>query len=307
MNNNRILVVDDDHDLLTFYKVLLQPPQEKKRLLLEEFVNAPIQETSAKPVFAVDTTDQGEDAVLLVHQSIIEEQPYAIAFVDMRMPPGIDGLETAKRIRALDDRITIVIVTAFSDRTVDEIQQQLQHDLLFVRKPVTHDEILQHARNACIAWDDKDKERLERLHLRKRVDSLDLNSAFLLDVIGSISEGIVLCRPDRNILFLNHTAVRLIGDRVDELINRPIDHLFPKVDMMHFFETIVDYNEKPRHLHWLLETASDVSRELLVSGSVITNAHGNVHSVLLVLNDLELLRKRLQAIGPGKGFPPLRP
>lgn len=306
MNNNRILVVDDDHNLLTFYKLLLQPTQEKKRLLLEEFVNAPKQDGSAKPVFAVDTTDQGEDAVLLVQQSIIEEQPYAVAFVDMRMPPGIDGLETAKQIRTLDDRITIVIVTAFSDRSVDELQQELHHDMLFIRKPVTHDEILQHARNACIAWDDKDKERREQLNLRRRVDSLDLNSAFLLDVIGSVSEGIVLCRPDRNILFLNHTAVRLTGDRVDELINRPIDHLFPKVDMVPFFESIIDYNEKPRHLHWVLENASGTSRELLVSGSVITNAHGTVHSVLLVLNDLELLRKRLLAIGPGKGSSPLR-
>lgn len=298
MNNNKVLVVDDDQDLLVFYQMLLHPPQQKERSRLEAFVNAPIRDEHPKPIFAVDTADQGLDAILLVQKSIMEDQPYAMAFIDMRMPPGIDGLETARRIRALDDRITIVIVTAFSDRPLDEIHTMLQHDVLFIRKPVTHDEIVQHARNACIAWDEKSNERIEQNILRKRVDSLDLNSTYLLDVISSISEGVILCRPDREILFLNHAAVRMAGGRVDQLLGRPVDHLFPKEDVRLFFDAIIEYNEKPDHLPWVMEsTASEPGREVLVSGSVLTTTYGTVHSVVMVINDLDPLRKRMQSMG----------
>ncbi|MEO5328609.1 MAG: response regulator [Magnetococcus sp. THC-1_WYH] len=298
MNNTRVLVVDDDQDLLVFYRMLLHPPQPKGRSHLEAFVNAPVRDEPPRPVFSVDTVDQGQDAILLVQKSIMENQPYAIAFVDMRMPPGIDGLETARRIRALDDRITIVIVTAFSDRSLDEIHNMLQHDILFIRKPVTHDEILQHARNACIAWDEKNQERVEQQTLRKRIDSLDLNSTYLLDIISSLSEGVILCRPNREIMFLNHAAVRMAGGRVDQWLNRPVDQLFPKADVRSFFEAIIEYNEKPDHLPWVTEnTASELGRTVLVSGSVLTTSHGNVHSVLMVINDLDLLRKHMPSIG----------
>ncbi|MBF0421589.1 MAG: response regulator [Magnetococcales bacterium] len=301
MINNRILVVDDDHNLLTLYKHLLQPSAPKQRSMLEEFVQAPTPTEPQPPVFAVDLIDQGEDAVEQVRRSIIEGRPYALAFVDMRMPPGIDGLETAKKMRALDDRITIVIVTAFSDRSVDEIQQMLQHDVLYVRKPVTHDEILQHARNACIAWDNKDKEREEQHILRQRIDALDLNSAYLLDIISSFNEGVILCRPDHDILFLNHNAVRMTGGRVDELLNTPVDRLFPREDLGPFFEAVIDYNEKQKYLYWVMQGPGGVDKDVLVSGSVLTSAYGTVHSVLLVVNDLDGLRKRLRVIDKDSG------
>ena len=76
-----------------------------------------------QPEYALSHADQGLDAVAAVERALAVGEPYAVAFIDIRMPPGIDGRETAKRIRALDPHINIVIVTGFSDFSPLEISR----------------------------------------------------------------------------------------------------------------------------------------------------------------------------------------
>jgi CheY-like chemotaxis protein len=80
---------------------------------------------------------QGEEAVRLVEQTTRgSEEAFAIAFVDMRMPPGIDGLETIRRIWAIDPRIEVVICSAYSDYSRDQIDDGVgQRRVLFLSKP----------------------------------------------------------------------------------------------------------------------------------------------------------------------------
>jgi CheY-like chemotaxis protein len=102
--NRRILAVDDDEVILQAYRRLFSATsgenQQLSRLLDLSGEAAPETSSVERPPFAIDYFSQGLDAVAAVEQAVAEGAPYTVALIDMRMPPGIDGLETAQRIRA---------------------------------------------------------------------------------------------------------------------------------------------------------------------------------------------------------------
>ncbi len=87
--------------------------------------------------FEVDSAHQGAEGLARVQQSLQEGRPYALAFVDVRMPPGWDGIETIEHVWKADQRIQIVICTAYSDYSVSEIVERLgkSDQLLILKKP----------------------------------------------------------------------------------------------------------------------------------------------------------------------------
>jgi len=151
MRNNRVLVVDDERNILDIYLDFLAPSDdglEELNVLMGGGASASQDEAE----FLVTTAQQGREALECVKQAAEVGMPYAVAFVDVRMPPGWDGLETAQRIREIDDHIHIVFVTAYSDRSVDEMQAALNKNTLLTSKPFSGDEIKQLARTLCISW-----------------------------------------------------------------------------------------------------------------------------------------------------------
>ncbi|MBT3310013.1 MAG: response regulator [Gammaproteobacteria bacterium] len=158
-----VLVIDDDQVLLESYLSILQPQAATAPINyfgdVTEAETAPELELK-KEGFLVTTADQGEEGVAASRQAIQEGHPFPLAFIDMRMPPGIDGLETARQLRKLDSRIYIVVVTAFADRTANELHQVLEHDVLLLKKPFVNEEIFQLARNLTQSWQkDRDLEQ----------------------------------------------------------------------------------------------------------------------------------------------------
>jgi CheY-like chemotaxis protein len=153
MENNRILVIDDDQSVLDTYRGILGQKESLATSKLADFANVASTEEPKPESFNVVSAQQGLEGIEKVQEHLEKELYFAAILVDMRMPPGIDGLETARRIRELDDRAIIFIVTAYSDRTVDEIQKELKHDVQYLRKPVSQEVIYQMVRDACIRWD----------------------------------------------------------------------------------------------------------------------------------------------------------
>ncbi|MBT3197914.1 MAG: response regulator, partial [Gammaproteobacteria bacterium] len=102
--------------------------------------------------FSLIVANQGAEGVKLARQALEAGRPFFVAFIDMRMPPGIDGLETAKQLRAIDERIFIVIVTAYSDTDHEEIHQQLGYGFFYLKKPFAASEIHQLARTLKQLW-----------------------------------------------------------------------------------------------------------------------------------------------------------
>ena len=158
----RLLVVDDNasiHD--DFRKVLGAPVHSTQRLAdLEsalfgaEAPASPRRGNGSLP-FALTFAHQGEEAIELVSREIGAGRSYSVAFVDMRMPPGIDGLETIRRLWDVDPRIHAVICTAYTDHSYREIVRTLgsTDQLLILRKPFDAIEVQQLAHALTMKWE----------------------------------------------------------------------------------------------------------------------------------------------------------
>ncbi len=150
--NLRILVIDDNraiHD--DFRKILGEPDSDDAELIAAE---AEIFGTQAPQFYTVDVASQGEEGFLMVQKAMAENRPYALAFVDMRMPPGWDGIETTRRIWDISPELQIVICTAYSDYSWDEMHQQIdpKDRLLILKKPFDTIEVLQMANALTEKW-----------------------------------------------------------------------------------------------------------------------------------------------------------
>jgi signal transduction histidine kinase len=164
--SRRILVVDDNRSIHEDFRKILQPDSEAQSLdeaRASLFGSEPL--LKALVQFDLDYADQGQSALALVQLARLEGRPYAMAFVDMRMPPGWDGLETIEHLWAADPEIQTVICTAYTDHSWDDIIQRLGHDdrLLILQKPFSSIEVSQLAASLTRKWDlsRQAKQRLE--------------------------------------------------------------------------------------------------------------------------------------------------
>ena len=168
--NLRVLVVDDQEAIREdFKKILAAPatagaPSSARKAFFGDPPAGPVQ-----PVFELTTASQGEQAVELAERSLREGKRFATAFVDVRMPPGIDGLQTIKRLWQVDPDLEVVICTAFSDYSFEQIIQELGSTdrLLILKKPFDPVEVRQLAGALTEKWNvvQRERARLEELRL----------------------------------------------------------------------------------------------------------------------------------------------
>lgn len=154
--NLRILVVDDNQAIHEdFRKILQAPPEEDSLQQARATLFGEVPFVEALERFELDYADQGQAALALVQMARQEGRPYAVAFVDMRMPPGWDGLETVERLWEADGRLQVVICTAYSDHSWAEIATRLgmSDRLLILRKPVDAIEVQQIAASLTRKWE----------------------------------------------------------------------------------------------------------------------------------------------------------
>lgn len=159
---NKILLIDDEKEILNVYERIFEPEEKLSSESLEflDFEDQFGEElmSSAKEFEVIKCTSGMEG----VEQAKLNPD-IKVAFIDMRMPPGINGAETAKLIREINPKIEIVIVTAYSDINLSEIVEIVgkPDKLLYLRKPFASEEIEQLALNLVTKYDSsRVKERL---------------------------------------------------------------------------------------------------------------------------------------------------
>jgi diguanylate cyclase (GGDEF)-like protein len=167
--NRRILVIDDNEAIHADFRKVLSAPvdgHDALDLLETELLGETI--TISAPQFELDSAFQGEEGLAMVKSALAAGQPYAMAFVDMRMPPGWDGLKTIEQLWKSDPALQVVICSAHSDYEWSEVMSRLNHSdrLLVLRKPFEPIEVQQCASALCQKWQN------ERL-IRNRVASLE--------------------------------------------------------------------------------------------------------------------------------------
>ncbi len=154
---HRILVVDDNEAIHEDFRKILTAPRKDEMLAAELAVFGELadQPEDDGHHYEVDFAKQGVIALEMVQESRKRHKRYTLAFVDMRMPPGWDGVQTVRRLWEVGPELQVVFVTAYSDHTWKEIVNELgiSDRLLIVRKPFDTIEIQQLATSACARFD----------------------------------------------------------------------------------------------------------------------------------------------------------
>ncbi|MCP4603599.1 MAG: response regulator [Proteobacteria bacterium] len=154
--NNRVLVIDDNEEIHSDFRSILEQKNGIPDLQsIEADLFGDSSSESAVPVFDVDVALQGKEGHEKVKNAVSTGQPYSIAFVDMRMPPGWDGLETIENLWQADPNLEIVICTAYSDYSWDAISEGIGKNtdkLLILKKPFDAIELQQIATALSRKW-----------------------------------------------------------------------------------------------------------------------------------------------------------
>lgn len=144
--SRRILVIDDNPSIHEDFRKILLADNES-----DEFLDAAAaffgESTSKNHGIdaSLECASQGEEGVALCREAVSAGTPFAVAFVDMRMPPGWDGLKTISELWKVDPKLQVVICSAYSDYSWTQIREALgaTDRLLILKKPFDNSEVLQ--------------------------------------------------------------------------------------------------------------------------------------------------------------------
>ena len=154
--NRRVLVIDDNRAIHHDFRKILTPNTATIEALdaTESELFGDPKDEGLQAQFMVDSAYQGQDGFLLVKQALEEGRPYAMAFVDVRMPPGWDGVETTAKLWELDPNLQVVLCTAYSDYSWGEMFEKLgrRDGLLILKKPFDTVEAFQLAQALTEKW-----------------------------------------------------------------------------------------------------------------------------------------------------------
>jgi predicted signal transduction protein with EAL and GGDEF domain len=154
--NRRILIIDDNPTIHEdFQKILC--PANSRRPAVSQLAAALFDEAQSsvqKITFELDSAYQGQEGLAKVTKALAEDRPYAMAFVDVRMPPGWDGVETIERLWEVDPRLQIVVCTAYSDYSWEQLLAKVGQpdNLVILKKPCDNVEVQQLALALTRKW-----------------------------------------------------------------------------------------------------------------------------------------------------------
>lgn len=157
--NRRVLVIDDNKDIhRDFNKILVRnfaSGRENQAVeQLESILFGEEKPTEKRKGFLLDSAYQGQEGLACVHNALAQNKPYAMTFLDVRMPPGWDGIETAEHLWQADPELLIVICTAYSDYSWEKMIARLgiTDRLVILKKPFDAVEVLQLAEALTEKW-----------------------------------------------------------------------------------------------------------------------------------------------------------
>ncbi|MBC8999017.1 response regulator [Pseudomonas sp. N40(2020)] len=173
LSNRRILLIDDMPSIHEDFRKILAPAAPHS-VELDEIETALFgtEARPLRPLFELDSAYGGEEGLGKLVQAMQEQRPYALAFVDMRMPDGWDGAKTIEHLWQQDPQLQVVVCTAYSDYSWDELLERLHaHDrLLILKKPFDNIEVQQMANTLLTKWQMTERASLQMHQLEHLVD-----------------------------------------------------------------------------------------------------------------------------------------
>ena len=221
--NYRVLIVDDEAGIHSDFKDMLNPT--RARALTDQFAETLLDEgsenkTSFLPNFELVHAVSGEKAYDIIRVGKESNRPIAVAYIDVRMPPGIDGVEAIRRIRQIEKDIELVIMTAYTDKPLPEIvrDMELLHKLLYIRKPFAPEEVQQISLALVQKWN------IER-ELAEKHQQIITDHHRLETILDATADAVGMFDDGGNLLFANQNYQQLFGLTEEQLRQMSPDEL----------------------------------------------------------------------------------
>ena len=234
----RILIIDDNKQIhLDFKKILLISKEKKTDLDKLEQVLLGNSERLQHDKYIIDCAFQGEEGLKMVEKSLKKNEPYAVAFVDVRMPPGWDGIETISRIWKIHPDLQVVICTAYSDYSWEEVIEKLGYsdNLFILKKPFDNIEARQLAFALSEKWELTKIASLKMSDLERNVEerTKELNEikTRLQNLYDYAPDMYFSVKPDGTVLSVNQFGAECLGYTTNELIGESVWIIVYKDDL----------------------------------------------------------------------------
>ncbi|UCG07767.1 MAG: HD domain-containing protein [Desulfobacterales bacterium] len=247
----RILAVDDELTVLGLYEQILSPPTAMNDSSSKQTKMAD-KTLMGELAFDVTCCNQGDQAVEAVKLSLKEGSPFAVAFLDLHMPPGPDGHWTAEQIQKLDPGINVILVTGYYDTPlgIAPVKSELTDQQLYLQKPFHRQEIIQFATALSTKW--QAERELRKLHsemeslIEERTEellqanrqlkievenrrtaqkALHMSEMNFRNMIRNNADGILIFDKNSIVQFMNPAAENIFGMRAEQLVGQTFDHL----------------------------------------------------------------------------------
>jgi PAS domain S-box-containing protein len=239
--NRRILLIDDNPTIHEdFQKILC--PSNHRRPAVNQLAAALFEEAQPDDrtlSFELDSAYQGQEGLVMVKQALAENRPYAMAFVDVRMPPGWDGVETISRLWEVNSEIQIVVCTAYSDYSWEELQAKIGQpdNLVILKKPFDNVEVQQLALALTRKWLLNVQAELKLAELQVMVEQRTAQLIEANKSLGASEERFskafhsspvpsgILTLTDRRFVDVNQHLARVTGYNREHMIGRTSSEL----------------------------------------------------------------------------------
>jgi PAS domain S-box-containing protein len=300
--NRRILVIDDNPSIHADFRKILCPDNAVNPALkeMEAALFDQTQPAEDQSGFELDSAFQGQEGLEVVKQALAENRPYAMAFVDVRMPPGWDGVETIARIWEVYPQLQIVVCTAYADYSWEQLRAKVgQPDsLLVLKKPFDNIEVQQLAHSLTQKWLLNLRVGLQMTELTQANETLAATEERFSKAFNAspIPSGIQTL-TERRFVDVNAGLVALTGCSRAELIGHASDELFiwEKPDLVDQWFERLTRNEEVREENTKVRRQSGALRDVLVS-LVPVSLGGQPHALLLAqdISERLLLERQLR-------------
>ncbi len=206
---NRVLVVDNDAGQIAEYVACLGEDFEADNSTdtltgLEKVFLGEETDVEHNPRFEVHSRNQGDTAVEAVEHALERKQPFSAVILELDLPPGIGGIETAQQIRALDPYVNIVIVSGSSDANPENLGKKIppSDKVFFFRKPFHGVECRQLAAALCGKWHADLALRLANEDLERRVEerTAALQKIAYFDIVTRLPNQLLLIEELKNLI-----------------------------------------------------------------------------------------------------------
>src|SRR5580658_8687219 len=215
--NRSILLIDDLASIHENFRKILAPLEVPSADLdADEAILFGSKESTASLRFHLDSAYQGAEALEKIRAARLAGAPYALAFLDMRMPPGWDGVETAERLWAEDPALQIVFCTAYSDTSWQEVLTRLdvRDRLLILKKPFDTIEVYQFANALTTKWQMTEQAAFKMSSLEEAVEerTRELSNANIIVQNSPVILYRLRGEPSFPLIYISHNITKLGHD-----------------------------------------------------------------------------------------------